>query len=111
MGQSRGDQRRFQLRCLPLRVQLGEDGGGAGQMRSRHRRPRQRDIGVAYQLPQLGALRPGGGDVDPRAGDVRLDGEVTQAGAGAGEVGEQVVAVYRTHSQRPVRRTRICHSE
>ncbi len=85
---------------------LGEDRGGAGDVRRGHRRARRGGVEIVDRRAHRGAGRAGRDDVDARRGDLRLEALVEDARAAAGELGERVVVVDGADGQRRGRRAR-----
>ena len=100
LGQPVGGAHQLLLELLtrPARVLLGEDGGGAGDVGRRHGGAAQRAV---HPLPAVGhVLRARRGDVDAGCHQVGLEGSGHRQRAGAGEPGELVLLVDRTHRER-----------
>ena len=86
-------QSSLQLRRLPVGMLLGQQRGGTGDVRGRHRRTTQAQVTGPDRVADLAVRRLRGDDVDARRGHVRLRRAVVDRRAAAGELREPIVAV------------------
>jgi hypothetical protein len=81
-------------------VLLGQQGGGPGHVRRRHRRTRGRGVLRVDRVAHGRAGRAGRHDAHAGRGDLWLQAQVSEARAAAGEVGQRIGPVDRADRQR-----------